>query len=166
MAFTEGAGHESAMKQMDVLFPSKDEDPLLDIAAAPASTGGPSQYLRITRRRVKLKDWGNTRIGYLKSIPITRKNLLCYVANKLGGVHYDHDRLPVDENDRQQFRVLAQAYDWEDQAIVHAGFVFVGIACLEIVKCEALTDLMFALHDFHNKRQERLMRGDRDIPSD
>src|SRR5215207_7456404 len=50
----------------------------------------------------------------LKEIAITRRNLVTYVANELGGVHYDPNRLPANTEDATQFKVLRTQYDWEN----------------------------------------------------
>jgi hypothetical protein len=115
---------------------------------------------------VTISEWGDVRIGYLKKVPITRRNLITYVANKLGGVHYDGRRLPADLDDAEQYRVLATAYDWDNQAIMHAGFVMVGLACVEILRSPPIRPLLDALVKHHNRRQGQLMRGERLPPPD
>lgn len=120
---------------------------------------GVFQFSHITRRIVKLQDWGDVRIGYLKDIPIRRRNIICYVANKLGGVHYDSKRTPRDGASAREFTVLASAYDWEAQAVMHAGLVSIALACIELVRVTALMDLYTALEEFHSKRQKRLVAG-------
>jgi hypothetical protein len=90
----------------------------------------PAQLLTVTRRRVPLEKWGDIRIGYLKNRPIRRRTLLTYVANKMGGVHYDSRRLPREEMDRNEYQFLSAAYDWENQAIVPTGLVATGLACI------------------------------------
>jgi hypothetical protein len=50
---------------------------------------------------------------------------------------------------------------------MHAGFVMVGLACLEILRAPGVLPLLEALVRHHNRRQGRLMRGDRDLqPAD
>jgi hypothetical protein len=107
---------------------------------------------------VSLREWGKIPIEYLKNIRIDRRNLLTYVANKLGGVHYESKRLPSDRDDARQFKVLATAYDWENRAIMHAGLVGTAIACLELINTEVIRDLVAGLEIFHAKRQENLMQ--------
>lgn len=88
------------------------------------------------------------------------------MANKLGRVHYDSKRLPPDLEDRTQYRALATAYDWDNQSIMHAGLVMVGLACIEILNAPAIRDLLHELEDFHLRRQDRLMRGDKGLWTD
>ena len=120
---------------------------------------GICQFSQITRRVVDLKDWGDVRIGYLREVPIRRRNVACYVANKLGGVHYDSTRLPRVESDANEFRQLAVAYDWDNQAVVHAGMIAVVLMCIELVHMPWFVELLSGLEDFHQSRQERLVAG-------
>ncbi len=118
------------------------------------------QLVDVTRRRVNIEEWGKVRIGFLKDIPISRRNLLCYVANELGGAHYNSKRLPSDPQDKEPFRLLASAYDWENEAIMHTGLIAVGLSYVEILSAPDVLPLLKALHEFHDKRQQRLMRGE------
>jgi hypothetical protein len=117
------------------------------------------QYARMTRRVVSLSDWGRTRIGYLRNIPIHRRNVACYVANKLGGVHYDSTRLPAKESDADEFRKLAVSYDWDTQAVMHAGLVAVALMCVELARMPWYFELLSSLERFHESRQQRLVQG-------
>jgi hypothetical protein len=119
-----------------------------------------SQLALVTRQQTALTEWGRVQIGYLKAIRIDRRNLISYVANKLGGVHYDSDRPPANKADARQFKVMATAYDWNDQAIMHAGLVATALACVEIANCAPLVQLCTALGSFHRARQERLWKGE------
>jgi len=112
----------------------------------------------MTRRIVPLSKWGGTRIGYLKDLAITRRNIIEYVANRLGGVHYDSNRAPRDPSDVAQFRVLATAYDWNDRALMHAGFVAVGLACLEILNAPGIHNLYRQCEQLLANRQDTLVR--------
>jgi hypothetical protein len=120
---------------------------------------GICQYTQVTRKIVNLEDWGNVRIGYLKNIPIRRRSIICYVANKLGGVHYDSTRIPRNPLDLLEFNALAMSYDWESQAVTHAGIIAVALACIELTRSEFFLPLLSALEIFHMKRQERLRSG-------
>jgi hypothetical protein len=74
--------------------------------------------------------------------------------------------LPPDLNAAEQFRVLATAYDWDNQAVMHAGLVIVGLACLEILRGSGILPLLAALEEHHERRQDRLIRGDRNLPAE
>lgn len=134
-------GLESMLKRSHIWEPTREEDAETNSALSGNSNVGPMQLLSVTRRIVDLQDWGNVRLGYLKSIPITRRRIIEYVANYLGGVHYDSNRKPRDPDDLAQFRVLATAMDWEDTALMHAGLVAVGIGCIEVLHSRGIMDL-------------------------
>jgi hypothetical protein len=156
----EGKGFEAATLRPDIWAPTRagvDEHNLM----VGVREGAPYQYFDATRRRVPLKEWGNTQLGTLKDIGITRRNILTYVANKLGGVHHDSKRLPPLLDDATQFKVLATAYDWDNDAIMHAGLVAVAIACIEIASNPDIVPLFVALRDFHAKRHRRLLKGEK-----
>src|SRR5690606_10164637 len=102
-AFTDRKGFEGPLKRPDLWALSPKDDERINSALGISNFGAPIQLISITRREVSLRDWGQVRIGYLKNIAITRRNLICYVANKLGGVHYDSKRLPSDLGDAEQF---------------------------------------------------------------
>lgn len=119
---------------------------------------GAVQLAHLTRRIVDIADWGELIVGYLKSIPIRRRTIILYVANKLGGVHYDSKRLPSNATSAQEFRALAEAYDWNQQAVTHAGYVAVAIACVELLT-SPLRNLYQSLGKFHEERQTRLRAG-------
>jgi hypothetical protein len=121
----------------------------------------PHQLVDITRRRVALAHWGKVRIGFLKEIAITRRNLLTYVANELGGIHYDPKRLPANTDDATQFKVLRTQYDWENDAVIHAGLVGVAICCMELLTNPHIVGLLNAMEKFHADRQERLNKGEK-----
>lgn len=120
---------------------------------------GICQFSRVTRRLVELKDWGSVRIGFLREKSITRRNVACYVANKLGGVHYDSTRLPTAQSDADEFRKLAIAYDWDQQAVMHAGMIAITLMCIELVHMPWYAELLSSLELFHQRRQERLING-------
>jgi len=162
---TDGAqkAYTSLERQPEVWRPTDKESKNTNSHVGFSNLGGPSQLVTITRKRVPISEWGNTRLGYLKGIPIRRRNIICYVANKLGGIHYDSSRLPAGEEDRSEFKILAQAYDWEKQAIMHAGLTAVAIACIEIASHPQLAEVLSALRKFDHKRQEHLLRGESPI---
>jgi hypothetical protein len=120
------------------------------------SADGPHQFYTVTRRIVSVEDWGNLTIGYLKGIPIRRKNIITYVANKLGGVHYDASRLLSKKDVKAEFKILSEAYDWESEAVMHAGLVVVALACIEVCNNGTLATLLFACEDFETERVNRL----------
>lgn len=160
LTFESPSGLESVMQNPSIWAPTEIDDPKINAGPFPANANGPTQLIDVTRRRVKLEEWGNVRIGFLKNRPINRRNLITYVANKLGGVHYDSKRFPSASDDADQFRLLATAYDWDNQAIMHAGLVATGIACIEILN-SPIRSLLTALGEFHAKRQQRLLNGDK-----
>jgi hypothetical protein len=159
--FEDGKGFESVLRRPNIWVPSSAADEKINSALGISNLGAPAQLLDIKRRRVPLEEWGKVRIGYLKEIAINRRNLLTYVANKLGGVHYDSKRLPMDPEDATQFTVLATAYDWDNQAIMHAGLVAVAMACIELINTPEIVGLVPALQTFHAERHQRLMRGEK-----
>lgn len=116
----------------------------------------PCQFLNYTRRETPIVDWGNMRIGYLKNKPMTRKDIVIYAANWLGGVHYNSLR----KSDSDEFRLLASAMDWEDQSYMHSALVIVGLATIELVKSPEIKKLYQSLVAFYVKRKERLSRGE------
>jgi len=151
-------GLEEMLKRPDIWVPSAEKDAEeIQSSLTHMTNVGPGQLLRLTRRSVSLSNWGNTRIGYLKDIAITRRNIIEYVANRLGGVHYDSKRSPKDPSDVAQFHVLATAYDWNDQALMHAGFVAVGLACLEILNTPSIYDIYRQCERLLAKRQRALI---------
>lgn len=152
--------YTSLVRRPEVWCLTVEESERLNTSVGFSNLGGLTQMATVTRKRVPIGEWGNTRLGYLKGIPIRRRNIICYVANKLGGVHYDSTRLPAGEEDRSEFKILAQAYDWEKQAIMHAGLTAVAIACLEIATHPQLAELLHALRQFNHERQARLLRGE------
>jgi hypothetical protein len=149
----------SLLEKPEVWKLSEVEDSQINSGLGYSNLEAPMQLCTITRKVVPLQEWGNVRLGFLRNIPIRRRNIICYVANKLGGVHFDSSRLPRDETDRAEFKVLAQAYDWDKQAIMHAGLVAVALACVEMVRTPVLRDLLLALERFHAERQKRLREG-------
>lgn len=160
MAFhTDARGLESMMKRPDLWAPSREEDVAINSGLTPYMGEGPGQLIDLRRTRVPLKDWGRVRLGFLKTIPIDRKNIISYVANKLGGVHYDSKRRPADTNDATQFKALATGYDWDDQALMHAGFVAVGLACIEVLYTREIVALRNDFARFHAMRQSRLTKA-------
>lgn len=156
----EQKAYTSLKRCPEVWRPTDEETKRLNTYVGFSNLGGPLQPVTVTRKRVPISEWGNTRLGYLKGIPIRRRNIICYVANKLGGVHYDSSRLPAGEEDRSEFKILAQAYDWEKQSIMHAGLTAVAIACIEIASHPQIAEVLSALRTFDNERQARLLRGE------
>jgi hypothetical protein len=161
LSFEDGKGFETVLQRPEIWAPSRIADENINSGLGVSNLRAPAQLVDITRRRVPLEQWGNVRIGYLKDIAINRRNLLTYVANKLGGVHYDSKRLPRDPDDANQFTVLTTSYDWDNQSIMHAGLVAVGLACIEVLSTPAIVDLLPALREFHIERQQRLIRGEK-----
>jgi hypothetical protein len=90
-----------------------------------------------------------------------RRNMVTYVANELGGVHYDPNRLPANAEDATKFKVLRTQYDWENDAIMHAGLVGVAVCCIELLTNPDILGLLNAMEKFHDQRQERLMKGEK-----
>jgi hypothetical protein len=156
--FRDGAGWEAVLKRPDLWVPDLRTEKGIDSGIGLSNLGSPAQLMSIRRRRVPLADWGKVRLGYLKDIAITRQSLLTYVANKLGGVHYESTRLPPNRDDAAQFKVLATAYDWDNKAIMHAGLVAVAIARYELINVPLIVRLYFGLEKFHLERQRRLMQ--------
>jgi hypothetical protein len=150
---------ESLSKRPEVWKLSQSEDSEINSGLGYSNLGGPMQMCTITRKVVPLQEWGNVRLGFLKNIPIRRRNIICYVANKLGGVHFDSKRPPRNETDKAEFKVLAQAYDWEMQAVMHAGLVAVALACVEVARIPLVQQLLTALERFQHERQKRLREG-------
>lgn len=123
---------------------------------SPSSNVGPMQLATFCRKRTGLKEWGRLRLGYLKGVPIDRRSIVTYVANQLGGVHYDSKRLPKDPDDANQFQALAQGLDWDHEAITPGGLVAIALACVEIARSPDVMKLAVALDKFVRERQERL----------
>jgi hypothetical protein len=158
--YEDAAGFESISQQPEIWYPRNVAN--REINSPPVLAGkNPHQLVDITRRRVSLADWGKVRIGFLREIAITRRNLVTYVANELGGVHYDPNRLPANTEDATQFKVLRTQYDWENDAIMHAGLVGVAICCIEFLTNPDILGLLNAMEKFHAERQERLMKGEK-----
>ena len=150
---------DSLHKRPEVWKLSQAEDTQINSGLGYSNLMAPLQLCTITRKVVPLKEWGNVRLGFLRDKPIHRRNIIRYVADKLGGVHFDFKRLPRNEADKAEFKVLAQAYDWDKQAIMHAGLVAVALACVEMVRMPVIRHLLVALERFHAKRQKRLRQG-------
>lgn len=153
----EPGAYAAPMRNPERWVPTKLEDPDFDFGVTHVTGGGPSQYFSVTRRKVSAIDWGRVGIGSLKTISIDRRNLACYVANKVGGVHYDSRRLPSGAGDKEQFKILATAYDWDNQAVMHGGFVAVGLACVELLASRDVLNLLNQLEHFYTARQNRLL---------
>ncbi|HLD10013.1 MAG TPA: hypothetical protein VJB68_08215, partial [Methylophilaceae bacterium] len=154
------ASYADLKKRPEVWRPNNEERERLNTDVGFSNLGGPIQLCKITRKRVLIGDWGNVRLGYLKGIPIRRENIIRYVANKLGGVHYDSKRLPASKEDKSEFKILSQAYDWEKQTIMHAGLAAVAIACIEIATHPQIAEVLRAVKKFNYERQSRLLRGE------
>jgi hypothetical protein len=122
---------------------------------------GPAQFVTFERRRVPIKEWHKTRLGFLRHVPMIRDDVISYVANKLGGVHYDESRFANPNDDPKHFRVLSQAFNWEDQTILNGAVAAVGIACIELVNTPEIHDLAKSLGAFLEGRDERLHRGEK-----
>lgn len=146
-------GLEAIRQRPDIWVPNKEQDAQINSGLTHLTNVGPSQMLTICRRRVPLSEWGRVRVGFLKDRRIDRRNLISYVANKLGGVHYDSTRLPPGTEDAEQFKVLATGYDWGEKTLMHAGLVAVALACIEIVNTPELMVLRADLRDLYAKRQ-------------
>ncbi len=123
------------------------------------NTKGLMQLVDITHRRVEAELWGEVRIGFLKDRPIRRRNLLTYVANKLGGVHLDSKRFPPDPSDEKEFRALASMYDPDFKAIMHGGLVATGMACLEFALEPRVHELLRAVRKFLSERPTQLLKN-------
>lgn len=157
LIFHEGReGFASMLDGQALWVPTKQQDAKLNTGLTASSNVGPMQFLELCRRSVDLRDWGGLRIGYLKHIRIDRRNLITYVANKLGGVHYDPDRRARNLEDADQFKALAVGYDWDDQSLMHAGLVATGIACIELALIPELRQLYEELRKALANRQNRL----------
>jgi hypothetical protein len=154
-------GLESMLQRSKVWEPTREQDAKINSALSGNTNVGPMQLLNVTRRIVDLGDWGNVRLGYLKNVAITRRNIIEYVANRLGGVHYNSNRTPRDPDDLAQFRVLATAMDWDDRALMHAGFVAIGLACVEVLQSKGMVDLYYQCCDCLAERQQALFERGR-----
>lgn len=117
------------------------------------------QMIDVTRRHVRVEKWGEVRLGFLKDLPIRRRSLIAYVANKLGGVHLDSTRFPSKSNDAVEFRALASMYDPDFKAIIHGGLLAVGLLCLELLSAPEVLGLYHALGDYLWGRQQTLHRA-------
>lgn len=158
--YEDANGFESISQRPDIWYPKDVKNRLIN--SPPVLAGkNPHQFIDITRRRISLTEWGKVRIGFLREIAITRRNMVTYVANELGGVHYDPNRLPVNAEDATQFKVLRTQYDWENDAIMHAGLVGVAVCCIELLTNPDVLGLLKAMEKFHYQRQERLMKGEK-----
>lgn len=156
-AFGGGSSRYVSLSQRpDVWFPNDGSIPD-SVYPVQFIAGEPHQFYTFTRRRVPLDEWGGIVIGYLKGKPIRRRNIISYVANKLGGVHYDPFRLSK-KDEKAEFKIIAEAYDWESDAVMHAGLVVVALACIELSNNPILTSLLFACENFENERVAQLLR--------
>lgn len=159
IVFQDRKGLESMLRRADLWAPTRDQDETINSGLSPFTNGGPGQLLDLCRRRVPIGEWGRVTVGYLKHLRIDRKNIVSYVANKLGGVHYDSTRRPAKLEDADQFRALATGYDWDDQSLMHAGFVAVGLACIEVVNTPQLMMLRQDCAGLYAGRQDRLIKA-------
>ena len=116
----------------------------------------PLQLIHIKKKKVKLQQWGNLQIGYLKNIPIKRRTIISYVANQLCGVHYNAELIKKHEKDKNEFEVLAEAYDWNQESKMHAGFVCVGLACIELARTASLISLYNYLSEYYLAKVKKL----------
>ena len=156
LAYMSGKGFKTLMEQKSKWIPNKSEYPEGGLGISGTTDGiAPSQLVTFTRKLVPLRDWRNERIGVLKTTNITRRNIVCYTANELGGVHYNSKRLPLKE-ERHAFHLLTEAYDWEDQAVTHAGLICTALIAVELILCEEVRSLIPALVKFLHARDERL----------
>lgn len=117
------------------------------------------QLCRVTRRHAPIAEWGNLRMGYLKDIPIRRKSIIEYTANRLGGVHYDTAHHTMDKERANEFRLLTKAYNWEDRAIMHGAVVATAISAIEVAVCRELIDLYCQLGTEEESRRDWLLNG-------
>jgi hypothetical protein len=125
------------------------------------SAGGVTAMASICRRAVGFDKWGDLRIGYAKDIPITRKNVVKHVANKVGGIHYDKSRLPHRKDDVDSFKALTEVFDWNEQSAMHAGLVATAVCCAELIRVPILLEIYRGLASFLAARQRRLEGEDR-----
>jgi hypothetical protein len=72
-------------------------------------------------------------------------------------VHYNSKRLPPKE-DRGKFHLLSEAYDWNEQAVVHAGLICTAIMSAEVMLCPEVMSLFKMLPEFLSKRDRRLRK--------
>lgn len=161
LAHTDPQPFASVMQRPELWAPTAAEDEALNSGLGMSNFGTPSQLITVTRREVAVADWGSVRMGRLKTIPIDRRTIILYVANKLGGAHYDSRRTPAAADDANAFRMLASVMDWEHQAVMHAGFVAVALACIEWVRTPLIGQLLYELSAFLERRQVRLRSGQR-----
>jgi hypothetical protein len=156
LTYMSGKGFKSLMEQKNKWLPTIYEYPDGGVGISGTSDGiVPSQLVTFTRKLIPLREWRNQRIGLLKTTNITRRNIVCYTANELGGVHYNSKRLPPQE-ERNAFHLLTEAYDWEDQAVNHAGLICTALIAVELMLCEDVRSLIPALEEFLLKRDETL----------
>jgi len=149
-------GYETLISQPEIWVPTREESLQINGGPSHLTNMGPAQLAHVCRRRPPLSQWGKIPIGRAKAVAITRSNIISYVANKFGGVHYDKERMPSAEDDKAQFKALASAYDMDSKAIMHAGLVAVALACIEIVSNDDFGAMWRALREFHDERQARL----------
>ena len=156
---------QDQMKNLNLWMPTSSECPDYGLGISPT---GPAGLVRYTRHSSKLDDWGNQRIGILKSTEIRKSNIIQFAANKLGGVHYDSSRIPSREDDRNQYKILSTVYDWDYQSIIHAALIATALISLELFTSSEVIMLRENLPKFLNDRQARLMAGMRlaDDPHD
>lgn len=114
------------------------------------------QLCHITRKTVPITEWGDLSVGYLKDIPIRRRSVIEYAANRIGGVHYDlahHTRVS------NEFRMLSQAYDWEHQALCNGALVATAVCAIELAMTRELQQIFGSLMQAELSRRERLLTG-------
>lgn len=155
MVFLNHSAMTSLLKRYDLWVPNIDEDKNSQQNVFLFSN--PGQIIKITRRQSSLEEWTKSRIGYLKTISIPRRRIVTYVANELGGVHYDSRNGQPSTEDGQLIRRLMTIFDWEYQSIMHSGFTIVALTCLELFSVPEVYLLMNELEKMLTQRQKRLL---------
>lgn len=158
--FYDGENHFEKIEESPNIWrisPEEDNDEI-NSGMSISNNGTPSQMFFVTRKSTSIFDWGNVTIGYLKNIAITRKNIITFVANKLGGVHYDSSRLPATKEEKNKFKILSTAYDWNNKSIMNAGLVAIGQSCIEIASSSFAFGLMRESEKFYKFRLDRLLK--------
>lgn len=155
MSFKDPTPFLTLLERHDLWIPQDNRE--IDSEAPSVFFPTPGQFINITRRQRSLEQWTTSRIGYLKDRPIPRRRIIAYVANELGGVHYDSRHgLPTTEDD-QLIRRLMTIFDWEYQSIMHTGFVVTALICLELFSIPEVRFLFKELESMIEQRQQRLL---------
>ncbi len=156
--FTEDLAPDSLKHRFDVWLP---RDQNSDHSGVTLANGTQfSQIFHITRKHVSIDNWKNLKMGFLKDTPIKRERIIDYVANKLGGVHFDKSHHTKDKKRQNEFRLISQAFNWENQAIMHGAIVAIAICVIELATCPKIIEIYDQLLNIDNKRRNRLMAGE------